>query len=105
MGTFSSFYSHHISTMEGGCIITDDEEIYHILLSIRAHGWTRNLPKDNFVTGTKSDDAFEESFKFVLPGYNVRPIEMSGAIGIEQLKKARNFDRKSLNLLMIKATK
>lgn len=91
MGTFSSFYSHHISTMEGGCIITDDEEIYHILLSIRAHGWTRNLPKDNFVTGTKSDDAFEESFKFVLPGYNVRPIEMSGAIGIEQLKKARNF--------------
>ena len=67
MGTFSSFYSHHISTMEGGCIITDDEEIYHILLSIRAHGWTRNLPKDNFVTGTKSDDAFEESFKFVLP--------------------------------------
>ena len=77
--------------MEGGCIITDDEEIYHILLSIRAHGWTRNLPKNNFVTGTKSDDAFEESFKFVLPGYNVRPIEMSGAIGIEQLKKARNF--------------
>lgn len=91
MGTFSSFYSHHIATMEGGCIVTDDEEIYHILLCIRAHGWTRNLPKNNKVTGVKSDDQFEESFKFVLPGYNVRPLEMSGAIGIEQLKKLPRF--------------
>lgn len=87
MGTYSSFFSHHISTMEGGFISTDDEELYHIMLSMRAHGWTRNLPKNNLVTGTKSDDFFEESFKFVLPGYNVRPLEMSGAIGIEQIKK------------------
>ena len=91
MGTFSSFFSHHIATMEGGCVITDDEEIYHVLLTIRAHGWTRNLPKENLVTGTKSDDAFEEAFKFVLPGYNVRPLEMSGAIGVEQLKKLPEF--------------
>lgn len=87
MGTFSSFFSHHISTMEGGLVCTDDEELYHILLCLRAHGWTRNLPKHNHVTGVKSDDAFEESFKFVLPGYNVRPLELSGAIGVEQLKK------------------
>jgi dTDP-4-amino-4,6-dideoxygalactose transaminase len=91
MGTFSSFFSHHIATMEGGCVVTDDEEIYHILLCIRAHGWTRNLPKFNKVTGEKSDDPFEEAFKFVLPGYNVRPLEMSGALGIEQLKKLPNF--------------
>lgn len=91
MGTFSSFFSHHIATMEGGCIITDDEELYHILLCIRAHGWTRNLPEFNHVTGQKSNDPFEESFKFVLPGYNVRPLEMSGAIGIEQLKKLPSF--------------
>lgn len=91
MGTFSSFFSHHIATMEGGCIVTDDLELYHILLCIRAHGWTRNLPKFNEVTGEKSDDAFEESFKFVLPGYNVRPLEMSGALGIQQLKKLTNF--------------
>lgn len=91
MGTFSTFFSHHISTMEGGVINTDDEELYHILLSLRAHGWTRNLPKENLVTGTKSDNPFDESFKFVLPGYNVRPVEMSGAIGIEQLKKLPKF--------------
>lgn len=91
MGTFSTFYSHHIATMEGGFVVTDDEELFHILLSLRAHGWTRNLPKFNKITGVKSDDEFEESFKFVLPGYNVRPVEMSGAIGIEQLKKLPKF--------------
>lgn len=91
MGTFSSFFSHHIATMEGGCIVTDDEELYHILLCIRAHGWTRNLPKFNKVSGEKSDDPFEESFKFMLPGYNARPLEMSGALGIEQLKKLPSF--------------
>ncbi|TLD82254.1 DegT/DnrJ/EryC1/StrS family aminotransferase [Helicobacter sp. MIT 05-5293] len=90
MGTFSTFYSHHIATMEGGFVVTDDEELYHILLCLRAHGWTRNLPKQNHIT-TKSDDAFSESFRFILPGYNVRPLEMSGAIGIEQLKKFPQF--------------
>ena len=90
MGTFSTFFSHHMATMEGGFVTTDDEELYHILLSMRAHGWTRNLPKENKVC-EKSDDWFEESFRFVLPGYNVRPVEMSGAIGIEQLKKLPSF--------------
>lgn len=87
MGTFSSFFSHHISTMEGGLIVTDDEELYQILLSLRAHGWTRNLPKHNLVCGEKSDDPFKESFRFVLPGYNVRPLEIEGAIGVEQVKR------------------
>jgi CDP-6-deoxy-D-xylo-4-hexulose-3-dehydrase len=91
MGTFSTFFSHHISTMEGGLIVTDDEEIYQILLSLRAHGWTRNLPKQNHVCSDKSDDPFEESFRFVLPGYNVRPLEMEGALGIEQLKRLPNL--------------
>jgi len=90
IGTFSSFFSHHISTMEGGLITTDDEEIYNILLSLRAHGWTRNLPDKNLIH-KKSKDNFYEQFKFILPGYNVRPLEMSGAIGIEQLKKLPFF--------------
>lgn len=87
MGTYSSFFSHHIATMEGGLIVTDDDELYEILLCLRAHGWTRNLPKVNHVCGEKSDNPFEESFRFVLPGYNLRPLEMSGAIGQEQIKK------------------
>ena len=90
MGTFSTFFSHHMATMEGGFVTSDNEELYHILLSLRAHGWTRNLPQQNCVSN-KSDDWFDESFRFVLPGYNVRPVEMSGAIGIEQLKKLPSF--------------
>lgn len=86
-GSYSSFFSHHIATMEGGLAVTEDEELYQIMLAVRAHGWTRNLPKENLITGTKSDDPFEESFRFVLPGYNLRPLEMSGAIGQEQIAK------------------
>lgn len=89
----SAFFSHHISTMEGGLILTDDEEIYHILLCIRAHGWTRNLPSNNLVC-EKGSDSFFESFRFVLPGYNVRPLEMSGALGITQMKKLDSFIEK-----------
>lgn len=85
-GTFSSFFSHHISTMEGGMILTDNYELYNIMLSLRAHGWTRNLKDDNPLH-TKSDNKFYESFNFILPGYNLRPLELSGAIGIEQIKK------------------
>ncbi len=90
LGTFSTFFSHHISTMEGGIIVTDDEELYHILLSLRAHGWTRDLPEENTLV-KKNDSPFLESFRFILPGYNVRPMELSGAIGLEQLKKFPAF--------------
>lgn len=90
MGTYSTFFSHHMATMEGGLIGTDDEELYHLLLSLRSHGWTRHLPKENKLC-VKSDFSFDESFRFILPGYNVRPIEMMGAIGIEQLKKLPDF--------------
>lgn len=86
MGTYSMFYSHHITTMEGGVITTDDEELHHILLSLRAHGWTRNLPKENRLV-SRSDDPFMEAFRFILPGYNLRPTELNGAIGLEQLEK------------------
>ena len=87
MGTFSSFFSHHISTMEGGLIVTDDKELYQIMLSLRSHGWTRSLPKHNLVCSDKSDDPLEELFRFVLPGYNFRPLELEGALGIEQIKR------------------
>lgn len=90
LGTFSFYFSHHISTMEGGMVVTDDQELYHILLSLRAHGWTRDLPEKNFIIN-KSKNNFDESFRFVLPGYNLRPLEMSGAIGSVQLKKFPNF--------------
>ena len=86
LGTYSTFYSHHMCTMEGGVVVTDDKELYEFMLAIRAHGWTRNLPEDSSIYKRK-DDPFYESFNFIVPGFNLRPLEMEGAIGIEQLKK------------------
>lgn len=86
MGTYSTFYSHHMCTMEGGVVVTDDKEMYEYMLAIRAHGWTRNLPEDSQIY-QKKDDPFYESFNFIVPGFNLRPLEMEGAIGLRQLKK------------------
>lgn len=96
LGTYSTFYSHHICTMEGGVTVTNDEELYHYLLSIRAHGWTRNLPENSKIYN-KSNDEFYESFNFIMPGYNLRPLEMEGAIGIEQLKKLDEIIQQRIN--------
>jgi len=89
-GTFSSFFSHHISTMEGGLVATDDEELFQVMKSIRAHGWTRDLPENNLVFN-KTGDSWEDLFRFVLPGFNLRPLELEAAIGIEQLAKLPSF--------------
>ena len=85
-GSFSTFYSHHMCTMEGGVTVTDDKELYEYMLAIRAHGWTRNLPADSTIY-KKKDDPFYESFNFIVPGFNLRPLEMEGAIGLKQLQK------------------
>jgi CDP-6-deoxy-D-xylo-4-hexulose-3-dehydrase len=89
-GTYSSFFSHHISTMEGGITVTDDLAFYQTLKSIRAHGWTRDLPNENFVHN-KSGDEWDDLFRFVLPGYNLRPLELEGALGQAQIKKLDGF--------------
>lgn len=85
MASHSTFFSHHICTMEGGLITTDDEYYYHMLLALRSHGWTRHLPERNQLA------AKVDKFWFILPGYNVRPTEMQCAIGTEQLKKLPGF--------------
>lgn len=89
-GTYSTFFSHHICTVEGGVVVTDDEELYHIMLSVRSHGWIRHLPDVNHVYN-KSGNQFEDSFKFVLPGYNIRGNDIFAAIGLEQLKKVNSI--------------
>ncbi|MCG5238561.1 DegT/DnrJ/EryC1/StrS family aminotransferase [Azospirillum doebereinerae] len=86
LNTFSFFFSHHISTMEGGMVLTDDLELAHLCRAMRAHGWTRDLPADTPLYRRGSSDHFE-AYRFILPGYNVRPLELEGAIGREQLKK------------------
>src|SRR3990172_9832458 len=84
VNTFSTFFSHHISTMEGGLVLTNDKEIYNILKAVRNHGWTRDQDKDSPIFSRKDDDFFE-AYRFILPGYNVRPGEIHGALGKTQL--------------------
>ncbi len=67
--------------MEGGVVTTNDEYLYHMLLCLRSHGWTRHLPEQNSF-GVKPG-----KFDFLFPGFNVRPTEIQSAIGICQLKK------------------
>lgn len=89
-GTYSTFFSHHLCTMEGGFVVTDEEELYHYMLAVRAHGWTRNLP-ENSGLHRKNENPFYESYCFVVPGFNVRPLEIEGALGVEQLKRLNGF--------------
>jgi CDP-6-deoxy-D-xylo-4-hexulose-3-dehydrase len=79
--------------MEGGIVVTDDEELYHYMLAIRAHGWTRNIPKNSKLY-KKNESDFYESFNFIVPGFNIRPLELEGALGIEQLKKIDSIIRR-----------
>jgi len=90
IATFSLFFSHHISTGEGGVVLTDDEEENQLLRSLRAHGWTRDLTPSSPLFEPREDDCVE-SYRFILPGYNVRPMELQGAIGLVQLKKLAAF--------------
>jgi CDP-6-deoxy-D-xylo-4-hexulose-3-dehydrase len=90
IGSFSTFYSHHISTVEGGFAVTDSEELFHLLLSIRSHGWLRDLPIENRVMN-KTGDRFLDSYTFAVPGFNLRPTEIASAIGKVQIEKLEGF--------------
>lgn len=91
VNTFSFFFTHHISTMEGGMILTNDREMCNLCRSLRNHGWARGIEFGSIAdfTSIESGDGFNinEKYQFILPGYNVRPLEIAGAIGLEQLKK------------------
>lgn len=90
MSSHSFFYSHHICTMEGGMVNTNSKALMETLISIRAHGWTRGLDPDNSVHPL-SNNQWEDLYRFVLPGYNLRPTELSGAIGKVQIRKFPQF--------------
>jgi CDP-6-deoxy-D-xylo-4-hexulose-3-dehydrase len=89
LSTFSFYFGHHISTIEGGMISTNDEDLYHILLSIRSHGWDRDLPKkkQEFLRKKYNIDNFRSLYTFYYPGFNLRATDLQAYIGLEQLKK------------------
>jgi len=84
-GTFSFFFSHHISTIEGGMVVTDDDLLADIARAIRAHGWTRDVQNDLKAAYPLSE--FQSTWNFIESGYNLRPTEIAGAFGITQMAK------------------
>ena len=94
IGTYSFYYSHHITTMEGGMVVTDDDELYELMKCLRAHGWSRNLLNKDEIAEQYPD--IDSRFTFVNLGFNVRPMEIQAAMGIRQLGKlaTKNDNRK-----------
>ncbi|KKP66666.1 MAG: DegT/DnrJ/EryC1/StrS aminotransferase [Candidatus Roizmanbacteria bacterium GW2011_GWC2_35_12] len=87
--TFSFFVGHHMSTIEGGSICTDDEELATMLVLVRAHGWDRNLPPEKQIVlrkQHKTESTFYSRYTFYDLGYNLRPTEINGFIGNYQLQ-------------------
>lgn len=89
LGTFSYFFSHHISTIEGGMVVTDDQQLSERIRTARAHGWVRELDDpDRFA---RQHPNIDDRYLFVSTGYNLRPTEIQGAFGIHQLPKLDRF--------------
>ena len=78
-----------MSTIEGGMVVTDDQDLYNIMLSIRSHGWSRDLESvyaKSLKEKYKIDD-FREKYIFYYPGFNLRPTDLNAFLGLEQLKR------------------
>lgn len=87
--TFSFYVGHHMSTIEGGAILTDDEELSTMLRLVRAHGWDRNLSltkQEEMRNKFSVNSTFYSRYTFYDLGYNLRPTEINGFLGITQLK-------------------
>ena len=97
--TFSFFVGHHMSTIEGGMICTDDEDLNRALVMARAHGWDRNLsPSEQSALRKEHDiDEFYARYTFYDLAYNARPTEINGFLGNEQIKYLNEIVEKREN--------
>lgn len=92
IGTYSFYFSHHITTIEGGMFVTNNRKIYEVAKSLRSHGWIRDLKNKNFYIKKYKD--LDPRFLFVNSGFNLRSTEVNAALGLEQLKKLKKFNLK-----------
>jgi CDP-6-deoxy-D-xylo-4-hexulose-3-dehydrase len=92
LGTFSFYFSHHITTIEGGMVVTQDAALADLLRSMRAHGWARGRHDSAEVAARHPD--IDSRFLFITTGFNLRPTEINAAIGLEQLKRIEGFNQR-----------
>lgn len=96
---FSMYFGHHLSTIEGGFINTDDEDFYHLLLMMRSHGWDRDLPanKQKELRDKYSIDNFSALYNFYVPGFNLRATDLQAFIGLRAIDKLFGYSQKRNN--------
>ena len=90
MSSFSFYFGHQLSTIEGGMVNTDDKELYEMLLMLRSHGWGKDLPDDAYdnLMQQHGVDDFHKPFTFFEPGFNLRSTDLQAFLGIRQIEKA-----------------
>mgnify|MGYP001218482082 FL=1 len=101
LGTFgiasshSLYYGHHISTIEGGLVSTNDRNLYNIFMAIRSHGWARDMEKNQkkFLERKYKIDEFKSLYTFYYSGFNIRSSDFNANLGIHQLKKIKNITK------------
>ena len=96
LATFSFFFSHHITTIEGGMIVTDDDVLAELLRVLRAHGWSRHLENRQSVEREFPD--IDPQYLFINTGFNLRPTEINAAFGIHQLPKLERFNIRRIEI-------
>ena len=97
MSCFSFYFGHHMTTIEGGMVCTDDEEIYQLARMFRSHGMTREASKETHEKYAKPD--VNPLFTFAVPGYNMRSSEINAVLGLEQIKRLDyNIEMRQKNL-------
>jgi CDP-4-dehydro-6-deoxyglucose reductase, E1 len=98
MASFSLYFGHHSSTIEGGMVVTNDKDLRDTLVMLRSHGWTKDLDPQQQVDYAESYDipVFNRQFTFYLPGFNVRATDLQARIGISQMRKIDRVFRRRI---------
>ena len=91
MSSFSFYFGHQLSTIEGGMVNTDDKELFEALLMLRSHGWAKDLEPESYNTLIQKYDVddFHKPFTFFVPGFNLRSTDLQAFVGLRQVDKAR----------------
>ena len=89
MSSFSTYFGHHMSTIEGGMVCTNDDKMANLLRSLRSHGWDRDMDKTTkqWLRETHNISEFNSKYTFYHTGFNLRSTDLQAFIGINQLKK------------------
>lgn len=96
MSSFSFFFGHHMSTIEGGMVCTNSERTHDLLLMLRSHGWAKDLDREKEAALAKERDVieFNRPFTFYHPGFNVRSSDLNARIGLSQMEKVDRVVRR-----------